>query len=73
MIYFSFKLEAEMVRKFITIETLEDDGTTTEEVVEVFEATNAAWLATEAELDILKKVIDRVAADVAALDDENEG
>lgn len=62
-----------MVRKFITIETLEDDGTTTEEVVEVFEATNAAWLATEAELDILKKVIDRVAADVAALDDENEG
>ena len=49
-----------MVRKFITIETLEDDGTTTEEVVEVFEATNAAWL-------------EKFFADVAALDDENEG
>ena len=37
MIYFSFKLEAEMERKFVIIETLEDDGTTTEEIVEVFE------------------------------------
>ena len=26
-----------MERKFVIIETLEDDGTTTEEVVEVFE------------------------------------
>ena len=37
MIYFSFKLEAEMERKFVIIETLEDDGSTTQQVVEVFE------------------------------------
>tara|TARA_R100000664_G_scaffold20898_1_gene30158 strand:- start:1852 stop:2034 length:183 start_codon:yes stop_codon:yes gene_type:complete len=60
MIYFSFKLEAEMERKFVTIETFEDDGTVSEEVVEIFEATNADWL-------------EKFFADVAALDDENEG
>ncbi len=33
-----------MERKFVTIETFEDDGTVSEEVVEIFEATNADWL-----------------------------
>ena len=51
-----------MERKFVTIETFEDDGTVSEEVVEVFEATNADWL-------------EKFFAEVAALDDddENEG
>ena len=51
-----------MERKFVIIENLEDDGTTTEEVVEVFEATDPTWLQ-------------KFFAEVAALDDddENEG
>ena len=49
-----------MEKQFVIFETIEDDGTTTEEVVEVFEATNADWL-------------EKFFADVAALDDENEG
>ena len=49
-----------MERKFVTIETFEDDGSKVEELVEVFEATNADWL-------------EKFFADVAALDDENEG
>ena len=33
-----------MEKQFVIFETIEDDGSVTEEVVEVFEATNAAWL-----------------------------